>query len=625
MSDGFIGIDEPTSIDKKADTEELTVGANTVHRERIEVTGAAADEIAVVTDTTPASDAFGLVVRAAGTTPVSGTVTANLSATDNAVLDDIAADTESIKTAVELLDNAIAGNELQVDIVSSALPTGASTLAEQQSQTTHLATIAGDTTDIEAAVELLDDSVATLGTTTYTEAATKALIIGAVRNDAQTTLVDTDNEVAPLQVNSTGRLKVQSVPVQVDGDGYGGAGTPGVGILGAYQASPSNLSNADMAILSLAIDRRLRTQTTLTDGTDVADVLDLTNANPLAVAILDGSGDQITSFGGGTQYTEGDTDATIAGNAMLMEAGSNTLVPVQGNTTDGVLVNLGSNNDVTVAGVSTAANQSTMIGHLDGVEGLLGTIDGDTGNISTKIDTLAGAVAGTEVQVDVLTLPPIPAGTNNIGDVDILTIAAGDNNIGNVDIVTMPNVTLAAGTNTNEVVGDVAQDAAVAGNPVLIGGRASATEPTQMSNDGDAVYLWTTLRGALHTATFPHRGLIGDPYTLTSKTVQQTTTQTGTDVLTPSSGKKLVITKCIIACGGTTAATVQLWFGANADTTYTRGTDLAIFDGEFAPSATLKPGIVLEGPFIASAADHEVHLTTSAGITITVTLWYYEV
>ncbi len=32
----------------------------------------------------------------------------------------------------------------------------------------------------------------------------------------------------------------------------------------------------------------------------------------------------------------------------------------------------------------------------------------------------------------------LPSGTNNIGDVDILSIAAGDNNIGNVDIVTVP-------------------------------------------------------------------------------------------------------------------------------------------------------------------------------------------
>lgn len=87
--------------------------------------------------------------------------------------------------------------------------TGVSTLAEQQTQTGHLATIAGDTTDIEAAVELIDDTVATLGTTTYTETSTKGLIIGAVRRDADTTLVDTTNEVSPLQVDANGRLKVE--------------------------------------------------------------------------------------------------------------------------------------------------------------------------------------------------------------------------------------------------------------------------------------------------------------------------------------------------------------------------------------------------------------------------------
>lgn len=90
----------------------------------------------------------------------------------------------------------------------------------------------------------------------------------------------------------------------------------------------------------------------------------------------------------------------------------------------------------------------------------------------------------------------LPAGTNNIGDVDVLSIAAGDNNIGNVDIVTMPNVTLAAGTNTNEVVGDAAHDAAAAGNPVLVGAVASAAAPTDVTADGDAVRLWALRNGA---------------------------------------------------------------------------------------------------------------------------------
>lgn len=45
----------------------------------------------------------------------------------------------------------------------------------------------------------------------------------------------------------------------------------------------------------------------------------------VAVAIVDGSGNQITSFGGGTQYTEGDTDASVTGTAMMWEDGSDTL------------------------------------------------------------------------------------------------------------------------------------------------------------------------------------------------------------------------------------------------------------------------------------------------------------
>ena len=81
----------------------------------------------------------------------------------------------------------------------------------------------------------------------------------------------------------------------------------------------------------------------ITDGTDVADVLDLTTYNPLAVAVVDANGDQVTAFGGGTQYTE---DAAAAanpvGNAFIVvredaRAGSLT-------TTDGDNVALRGNN-----------------------------------------------------------------------------------------------------------------------------------------------------------------------------------------------------------------------------------------------------------------------------------------
>lgn len=60
------------------------------------------------------------------------------------------------------------------------------------------------------ALQLIDDPVATLGTTTYTETTTKGMIVGAVRRDADTTLVDTTNEIGPLQMDANGRLKVEA-------------------------------------------------------------------------------------------------------------------------------------------------------------------------------------------------------------------------------------------------------------------------------------------------------------------------------------------------------------------------------------------------------------------------------
>lgn len=73
---------------------------------------------------------------------------------------------------------------------------------------------------------------------------------------------------------------------------------------------------------------------------------------------------------------------------------------------------------VTVSGVATAANQTTIIGHLDGVEGLLTTIDADTGGILTAVQLIDNAISGTEMQVDIVAA--LPTGTNVIGSVKFL-------------------------------------------------------------------------------------------------------------------------------------------------------------------------------------------------------------
>lgn len=105
---------------------------------------------------------------------------------------------------------------------------------------------------------------------------------------------------------------------------------------------------------------------------------------------------------------------------------------------------------VAVTGVATDAKLDTVIGHLDGVEGILTTIDADTGAIMTAVQVLDNAISGTEMQVDVVAA--LPAGTNNIGDVDVLSLPAlpaGTNNIGDVDVLSMPTVTVNAHAVTN--------------------------------------------------------------------------------------------------------------------------------------------------------------------------------
>lgn len=391
-----------------------------------------------------------------------------------------------------------------------------------------------------------------------------------------------------------------------------------------------------------------------------ATVKDLTNSNPLTTAIVDANGDQITSFGGGVQYTEGDIDASITGTAVMVEDAANTLRPVPGDATKGMKVQItdGSGTQITSFGGGTQYTEgdvdTTFTGTIAMAEGpsntatplqvdssshlqvdiaatsadivvqdgggsltvdnngtfatqaaqsgtwnitnVSGTVSLPTGastlteqqtqttalqliddTVATTAAAIPGkglAISGTdgtnarviktdtsgELQVDVLTMPTttvtgtvaatqsgtwsvrnqdgsgnslasstttpagteqalivrnipsgtqdvsgtvtanLAAGTNNIGDVDILTIAAGDNNIGNVDIVTMPNVTLAAGTNTNEVVGDVAEDQPLAGNPVRVGVRASTAEPSSMSGDGDIVTPWADIKGRIMVA-----------------------------------------------------------------------------------------------------------------------------
>ena len=298
-----------------------------------------------------------------------GNITADLGATDNAVLDAIAAsvaasdvdlttiighvdglegllttidgDTGGILTAVQLLDNSVVvlGTDTYTETTSSGLAMGAvrrdadttlvgttnewgplqmdangrlkveafsgetlpvsvsgvSTLAEQQTQTTHLATIAGDTTSIQTAVELLDNAVAVLGTATYTEATTSGLVMGAVRRDADTTLVGTTNEIAPLIVDANGYLKVEvfsggTLPVSVASGGIAsgaiasGAIASGAIAAGAIAAGATSIATTEdsasaaadhlVKIAAVRLDTPIANAAVSNDGDYTSPILD---------------------------------------------------------------------------------------------------------------------------------------------------------------------------------------------------------------------------------------------------------------------------------------------------------------------------------------------------------------
>jgi hypothetical protein len=389
--------------------------------------------------------------------------------------------------------------------------------------------------------------------------------------------------------------------------------------------------------------------------------------------------------GAGTTVATDDVSGVHYQRVKLVDGTLDSSDAIPGSATDGLLVNLGANNDVSVSGTVTA----------------------DAGTGPWPVTDNNGSLT-----VDGSVTASLAAGTNNIGDVDVLTVPAPLSTTGGGTEATALRVTIAtdstgvlsvddnggaitvdgtvtanAGTGpfpvsdnagsltvdapvgtplfarlsdgtaalttsggrlsvdasgaavpvtdnassltvdqataaslNAQVVGAVAQDSGVGSNPVTIGGRASTAQPTAMSADGDVVHLWANRRGALVTASAPHAALTGTPWTLAGSTAQYTTTQTSAALVTASASQQIVVTSVQIQAGGTTAGTMQLYFGTGA---YSRGTTPAVFDGEFAPSSTSKPGVVMQGPFIG-AADADLRVTTSAAINpLTVTVWYY--
>jgi hypothetical protein len=231
---------------------------------------------------------------------------------------------------------------------------------------------------------------------------------------------------------------------------------------GVYQATPDTVDDGDGGALRMTQRRQLIVSHETPNGDSM---IDDTN-DALNVNVVAGSA-------GGTEYTEGDIDATIQGPAMLAEAPSDTVEPLQLSAALDLKVTLDSevvavdatgqgDVPITLAGeaVDISDDATRDLGKVD-----VADIDGfaSVAGQKTKANSFPVTLASDEDALSVddgggsLTVDgsvgitgSLPAGTNNIGDVDIASaLPAGTNNIGDVDIASA----LPAGTNVIGKVG----------------------------------------------------------------------------------------------------------------------------------------------------------------------------
>ncbi len=157
MSDSYVGVTEASTPTGKLDAESLTVGANTVKRERVQITGAAATDIALVTaangldvDVTRIADgadvATGAVADAAATAGSTGTVSAKLRLATSQL--------DAIKTAAEIMDDWDESDRAKANIVvgQAGITAGAGVVAANTPRVTH----ASDD-PVTTALQILDD------------------------------------------------------------------------------------------------------------------------------------------------------------------------------------------------------------------------------------------------------------------------------------------------------------------------------------------------------------------------------------------------------------------------------------------------------------------------------------
>lgn len=329
---------------------------------------------------------------------------------------------------------------------------------------------------------------------------------------------------------------------------------------------------------------------TMLDGVSSAraTVMQLTNLNPQAVAIVDASGNQITSFGGTLQDGQGSLitshvygdfkgidvnlvsalDQTIDSVAVRQVSGFVDSVSVTGFVTS-LAASLIDSSGVAYSGsnpLPTTASVSLTLpsGPGDGATATRFIQAGDTvSSVMTSAtglnETTSGVLRVVQMTDSNSSVSATQVGTWNIGTVTTLTGVTNSLQSALIDSTGIQYsgsnpvpITIVSGGNTSTLsVGDsAARTADNGGNPVKIGGIARTTQPTAYA-DGDRSNFASDKLGRQLTRPLQIRDLISTAYV-------SLTTGTEATLLAASAGNFLDLISVVGANQSTAAVQVDI-------------------------------------------------------------------
>ena len=459
MADALLKLpDDSANTGKQLDTTSLTVAAQTVHRERMTVAGATDVALAAVLNAAPTTD-YGLVVRAAGTAlvrendgtnsettlfdldsgggaqyaqgvsirkaasggsveygtstdplrtdptgtttqPVSGTVTANLSATDNAVLDTIATPVATIGATplqrVAIFDAADAqitsfggGTQYTEDAAAAADPVGNATILVRKDAPATITSLDGDNVAqrgtnygaafvqvVSSAGALIDSFGGSGGTaqadeSAFTEGTTTMTPIGGVLND---TIVSDPTEDQAAAVRITAKRALHVNLRNVAGTEITTFPTTGVAQVDASGGTDTNVGY-DTGNLNMPTQ-------------DVAGIIDDAAFTPATSAI------QMVGF----EFDDASPDSVNEGDggAARMSANRNIYTNIRDNAGNERGLNVDTNGEIGIGAIRTSVTPGTAAANLGKAEDVAHA-SGDVGVYALAVrDDTPAAHSGTD-------------------------------------------------------------------------------------------------------------------------------------------------------------------------------------------------------------------------------------